>query len=359
MSSGTVILPIAGRSSRFPGTRPKWLLTAPTGQLMLQLALDSVPGWHDRRVVIGALREHLHELSGEGAIRRALGQHPEIVEFEKPTSGPAETVSEIIRRANITGSIFIKDCDSWFVTHDDVFDDVVCYADLRSTPSVDNVAAKSFLLLNENMLLVGMIEKSVASNYISVGGYGFHDAASYLAWFGLLRSQAGSNELFVSHVIESALAKGAAFRGCRVDNYADVGTLDAWHRFRGRQATYFVDIDGVIFANSGLYTPPFYEDPDRPLMPNIELLKGLVDAGAQLVLLTARPEQFRAKTEKALRELGLRWHSAIFELNHARRLLINDFAPTNPFPSAIAINVTRDSERLTDYVAEINPRTVR
>ena len=32
----TLILPVPGRSSRFPGMRPKWLLTMPDGKLMLE-----------------------------------------------------------------------------------------------------------------------------------------------------------------------------------------------------------------------------------------------------------------------------------------------------------------------------------
>src|SRR5512145_2348306 len=111
---GTIVLPIAGRSSRFPGTRPKWMLTAPTGELMLQLALDTVPDWRERRVVVGGLREHLETLSGATAIRRALGDGIEIVVFDRPTSGPADTVNEMLRRADVRGPIFVKDCDSWF-----------------------------------------------------------------------------------------------------------------------------------------------------------------------------------------------------------------------------------------------------
>jgi 2-C-methyl-D-erythritol 4-phosphate cytidylyltransferase len=37
----TLILPCAGRSTRFPGTRPKWALTHPCGELML---LESIKG---------------------------------------------------------------------------------------------------------------------------------------------------------------------------------------------------------------------------------------------------------------------------------------------------------------------------
>ena len=39
----TLLLPCAGKSSRYPGTRPKWMLTLPEGELALARAAASVP----------------------------------------------------------------------------------------------------------------------------------------------------------------------------------------------------------------------------------------------------------------------------------------------------------------------------
>ena len=38
----TLILPAAGKSSRFPGMRPKWLLTHPNGNLMIVEAIKGI-----------------------------------------------------------------------------------------------------------------------------------------------------------------------------------------------------------------------------------------------------------------------------------------------------------------------------
>jgi len=32
----TLLLPVAGKSARYPGMRPKWLLTMPNGKLMIE-----------------------------------------------------------------------------------------------------------------------------------------------------------------------------------------------------------------------------------------------------------------------------------------------------------------------------------
>ncbi len=48
----TLILPCAGRSSRYPGVRPKWMLTLPEGELALARAAASLPEGACGRVVV-------------------------------------------------------------------------------------------------------------------------------------------------------------------------------------------------------------------------------------------------------------------------------------------------------------------
>jgi ribonucleotide monophosphatase NagD (HAD superfamily) len=113
---------------------------------------------------------------------------------------------------------------------------------------------------------------------------------------------------------------------------------------------YLVDIDGVVLKNSGQYIAPLWDDPDEPIVANVNALKKITAAGAQIIFVTARPERYRQKTERALSELGLTWHAAIFGVNHACRTLINDFAQSNPYPSAVAINLPRNSNELGTFL---------
>lgn len=348
--AGTIILPIAGRSSRFKGTRPKWMLTAPDGRLMLEMALTPIPDWRQRRVVIGALKEHLHDLGGEGAIRRALGDAPEIVQFEQVTKGPAMTVAEIIKTAKISGPIFVKDCDSWFTVEPIVFGNIICIVDLRLEPKMRNIPGKSFVQLNENLIVTGIYEKLVCSNQVSVGGYGFESTETFLDGYESIVRSRLEGEIFVSHVILEGIRRGEVFRGASVVNYKDVGTIEAWHEFRENSAVYIVDLDGVILYNAGAYLPPLWSDSDKPLIENVEAIRNLISAGAQIVFMTARPELYREKTESTLRALGLKWHSIIFGMNHARRYLINDYASSNPYPAAVAVNVRRDNSDLVEML---------
>lgn len=349
--NGTILLPVAGKSSRFPNMRPKWLLTAPTGELMLAKALNSIPSWRECRVVIGALATHLTDFGGEKAIRKSFGNHPEIVVFNETTRGPAETVAEMIRMASVSGPIFIKDCDSWFETSQELFSNCVCVASLQENPETENIAAKSFVQTDYNNIISGIFEKTVCSDLFSVGGYGFSSAAAYLQFYSEIIRDNSGREPFVSHVILAAIAGGDVFQAKRVEWFEDVGTAPAWQKFRDKHSVYVLDIDGVVFKNAGEFSSHSWDaENDIPLTANVNRLKSIQKNGGQFIFMTARHEKYREKTERALKACGLTWHALICGVNHAKRILVNDFAASNPYPSAVAINIPRDQDNLDDFV---------
>ncbi|EGR4091521.1 hypothetical protein DDM96_14780, partial [Vibrio cholerae] len=51
-------------------------------------------------------------------------------------------------------------------------------------------------------------------------------------------------------------------------------------------------------------------------------------------------------TVSELEKFGVRVDRCLFGLPHTRRFLINDYSSTNPYPSAVAINLERDRETL-------------
>jgi len=46
---------------------------------------------------------------------------------------------------------------------------------------------------------------------------------------------------------------------------------------------------------------------------------------------------------------GIPYDHLIMGLPHCQRILINDFAKSNPYPSCSAINITRNSNQLREY----------
>ncbi len=53
-----LIIPMAGRSSRFPGLRPKWMLTHPDGRFMAIAAIAGLRPERFKNIYFVYLREH-------------------------------------------------------------------------------------------------------------------------------------------------------------------------------------------------------------------------------------------------------------------------------------------------------------
>jgi hypothetical protein len=86
------------------------------------------------------------------------------------------------------------------------------------------------------------------------------------------------------------------------------------------------------------------------IQENIDHLLLLQNRGAQLIFMTARPEVFRKVTMDALENAGLRPHALIMDCLHGTRYLVNDHAPSNPYPAAVAISVDRNQPSLGQYL---------
>src|SRR6056300_843955 len=172
-----VIIPCAGRSSRFQNTRPKYLLTMHTGQLMIESAVEP---YLDQDIHIVILKEHNEKYKVSDVIKKLYDEnnniHLHILDEE--TTGPAETVYSVSKNLPDNEPLFIKDCDSFF-TGEFRKDNHICVVDLRKNLDITKVAAKSFAVTNNQMMITNVVEKSVVSNYICVGGYGFSNAKEY------------------------------------------------------------------------------------------------------------------------------------------------------------------------------------
>jgi hypothetical protein len=348
----TLLLPCAGKSARYPGVRPKWMLTLPQGELALARAAASVPRDAYNRIVAAIRAEHEERYGAVALLKRVFGKNIDVVVLDSDTQGPADTVAQMIRRARVAGAMAIKDADSFFDPAPLPDTGFVALSDVRANPQMSNVGAKSFAVVNENGLVVEMIEKSLASNYVSVGLYGFADATAYLDTFAAVARANETSEIFVSQVMNRAIAGGQVMSPLLVSNFIDVGTLPDWRRYVRARGSIVTDLDGVVFQNHSAYFAPFWDDEDISIAENVEALLAWQEQGTQLIFMTARPEAYREKTQRALTALGLVPHALIMGCNHGRRFLVNDHAATNPYPSAIAVSVERNSANLADYLKD-------
>jgi len=345
----TLLLPCAGRSSRYPGVRPKWMLTLPEGALALARAAQSLPANSHDRIVAAVRADHEAQYGCVALLKRVFGDKIETIVLERETRGPADTVAEMIKRARIAGAIAIKDADSFFDPAPLPETAFVSVCDVRKAPQMSNIGAKSFAVVSTEGRVLKLIEKSLASNFVCVGLYGFDDAARFLDAF----SHSGRDgEIFVSHVMSRAINDGMMVRPHPVENLIDVGTLEDWRRHVRARGTIVTDIDGVVFRNHSRWFAPYWDDADEPIEENVQVLREWAEEGAQLVFMTARPEAYRARTEQTLRQLGLKPHALIMDCHHGRRFLVNDHAGTNPHPAAVAISIDRDSPSLSDHLRD-------
>jgi hypothetical protein len=334
--------------------RPKWLLTTPDGDLLVHRAALSVPSSRVERTIVVFLREVEERYGASYAVKCAFGETVECLILDAPTSGPAATVREAIARANVTGPLCVKDSDSFFSLVDDLPEDsFVAVVDARGMASLSRPGHKSYVRLNEQEAVLDIVEKSIVSNLISAGLYGFGDTADFLEDYDAMNTGAvAGGGMFVSHVVAANLLRDRVFWPTRVKDFVDIEISDDWANFRARQPTILCDIDGVVFRNQSLYFPPFWGDAEEPIEDNVNHLLTLQARGAQLVFVTSRPERFRTVTSSALQRLGLRAHALVMDCHHGTRYLVNDYAASNPYPSAVAVNVRRNEADLRTVFTE-------
>ena len=111
----TLLVPMAGRSSRFPNLRPKWQLTHPmTNRFMVTEAILGLNLDFFDNIYFICLQEHedkYHFTKGFVSELDELGlrEKSNIVLLKEKTSSQSETVYTFLSGQELEGFIFIKD----------------------------------------------------------------------------------------------------------------------------------------------------------------------------------------------------------------------------------------------------------
>ena len=340
----TLILPVAGRSSRFPNMRPKWLLTMPDGQLMIEKSIENIDMEIFDCVVIVCLKEHLQKYTSSemviSSFKKNSGITPELVILEEATSSQSETIYKAIDQGNINGAIFIKDCDNVFACKPEPINAVMTI-DLNDIELID-AKNKSYVEVDSLDVISNIVEKEVISNFFCCGGYSFRSAEEFCSTFDSISSD---KEVYISHVIYKMIMSNEEFVKRSASEYLDWGTLREYRHYCKKHITVFCDVDGVLLKNGSKFAVNGWKTKglEANLQKIVELQK---DGGLFLVLTSSRPESEIDYTISELAKFNVRVDRCLFGLPHTRRYLINDYSATNPYPSAVSINLERDSETL-------------
>jgi hypothetical protein len=353
-----LIIPMGGKSSRFPEMRPKWMLTHPSsGNFM---CIESIRGinldFFDNIFFVILKKHDVEYEASEGIIKslKNLDNYLEvknkirIIKLEKDTNSQSETVYESIIKNNIKGFIYIKDSDGFFKINIKSTENQITYFDINNIEEI-NARSKSYIEVNSNDIVTNIVEKKVIGSKFSVGGYGFSSSEEFCKYYKSIEKYHG--ECYVSNVILEMILNDYIFKAFECSDYIDWGTIKDWNSYKSKFYTLFVDLDGTLFTNTSHLIPPFIGN-GSPLMGNINTIKRLKGEGSFLVITTSRPEIYREITIKELNEYEIPFDVLIMGLPHSQRILINDFSLTNPYPSCSSINLLRNSDTLKDYLME-------
>lgn len=350
----TLIVPCGGKSSRFPGLKPKWMLTHPDGSLMVQKSIKGLllDNKFDR-IIITILEDHVQTYDALKVLEQAFYNFQPKVEFcilKEPTASQSETVYKTLLQMKVSGGFTIKDSDNYVEVDLGGGDkNTIACLTLSQNIEVSNVASKSFIIANNQGIIQSIIEKEIVSKEICVGVYSFFDAEMFKSAYLALLDLSNSGELYVSHIVAQLINDGYIFEKLSIKSYKDWGTIEEWRKEQEKFKTFFIDFDGVLIKNSGQYGKLNWDNNNQLNEKNCQLIKKLQCKGAQIVITTARPWSYEKMVKDLLLEAGITPYFILMGLNHAQRVIVNDFASTNPFPSCISISIPRDGD-LTEFL---------
>ena len=341
-----IIVPCAGNSTRFPGHRPKYLLYDYKSTLMLRNAVEPFVGKYP--IYVGILTEHEEKFHASEHILAAIPDVT-IVYLAESTTGPADTVLQMLKEMPNHIPFLVKDCDSFF-NHDlEVPYNYVCTSKIQDHDVLKKVSSKSFVQCNKHGVITNIVEKSVVSDTFSVGGYKFLSAEEYTDAYCAVSDFIQGKEIYVSHIIQYMMSKGQTFVTNNVTDYNDVGTLEEWNFFNDKP-TIFCDIDGTLIKSQARFGDNSYYQKPTVLEENFKKIKEYYDRGCQIIFVTSRPQEYSGVTTKMLTDLGFDNCLVISGLNNTARVLINDYNDVNPFPRALAYNIKRDEDNLKEIL---------
>lgn len=317
------------------------------------LGIRNLPESSVDEIVVVVLAEHVKDIDIrfiESEVKELIKIKCTVIPLKSETSSMVRTVSEALNILNDEMSIIVKDCDNQIDFDVLVLDQSangLCFADLQKFTTV-TAANKSFVKFGVENTLSSIIEKRINGPLINTGCVKFSSSSDFIAADLELMAV---GEKYVSDVVRVLLEHGQKFIGIEVDNYKDWGTLDDWLSYKKNYKTLFIDIDGVIVQNTSPSHSVNNWKSFNPIRSNVESILSLSKSGThEIIFTTSRGEIHRKFLEQNLKNLGFVHFKLLCGLQHSTRILINDFAKSNPYPSSIGINIPRDSEFLALYL---------
>lgn len=353
----TLIIPCAGRSSRFPNMRPKWMLLYPDGTMMVKKAIEGIELEEFDRIIITILKEHIEKFNAEEILKSVFefdkNNKYELCVLNEPTSCQSETVYETIVRCNIKGKFSVKDSDNYIKIKPGLNDEYIASLNINTFhKEIGRLGGKSFLIVNEQGIITDIIEKKIVSENICVGMYGFEDADKFNDAYKHLKEVSDKRyEIYLSHIIAYLIGtKKSVYENVEVDDYEDWGTIKDWDIVLNEKKTVVINMDGLLFERD----EKFFIDNNcsvqlKPIKENVEKIKELIKEGSQIIFLTSIPEKYKNNIESSLKELMIDYYKLIMGCYLSHEVLVKTGQTTIPYPGCTAINLD-SAKNLKDYL---------
>lgn len=343
-----VIVPCAGRSSRFPNMPPKWMLPDHDGVPMVVRAVEGL-GVNKDDLIFTLLREHDERFNATKGLQQAFGHPVHTILLDQPTTSQSETVAETLIRAAIEEPFLVKDSDNYFEIPS--LEEPYSYVSVASLNDFDNINPrnKSYVQIDQESIITNFREKRVISDLFSVGGYYFTSRDQFMsAYEHLLQHPAADrSELYLSEIIATLALGGDTFKVKRVKNYQDWGTVHEWRQKLLQRQVYMVSVDGFLFTRES----PFFGTGFAGATPHASAITAVSDLarlGHTITYLSVRPEKDRAMTLAQLDEQGLPPGKLVMECGVSHWQLVTSPDATLPFTTSGAIEVLPEDPNLIE-----------
>jgi hypothetical protein len=349
-----LILTAAGLSTRFNGTKLKWMLTHPSGNWMLYESLKGVDFSKIDKVYLTFLKTHIEQYNCLNGIKMCINDlgitdKSEIVLLNESTKNQPETVFVTINKMSIKGQIIIEEVDHYF-KHDIIDDNFLCYYNLNNTKNI-NPSNKSYLKIDDNNNVIEIVEKNVISPTFSCGCYSFKSSEMFCKFYEYLQNL---KNLYLSTIISSMIKHGHIFKAIEGSDYIDWGTKQDWFNYIRQFKTIFIDLDGTLVKSSGKYMEPYWGETEG-LTKNIEFINKLYNSNkVYIIITTSRPLKYKTQTLNQLKRENILYHDIIFGLFNCNRIIINDHSSSAPYPTCESINILRNSDDLERYIRDFS-----
>jgi hypothetical protein len=243
----------------------------------------------------------------------------------------------------------VKDSDNYFETGRlPVNQNCVCVASLSAFSQI-NPQNKSYVLVDQEDVIVNFREKQVISDLFSVGGYCFANASHFLSAYEALTTQSrlSSGELYLSEIISYLAMNGHVFRVKRINRYQDWGTVHEWRDYLRNHRVFFISIDGYLLEQGSPYFRPRFEDV-KPNPVAVEAVQALHAAGQAIFYISIRSPELEALTRRQLADAGLPERPIQFGCDLAQWVLLTSPHSRQPFETSRAIEIAPDDPNMID-----------